>query len=206
MTFPSLRAACRTVPTTWPRLAISSCVATTMSLLTERSPSDRRISMAARRLSCTSFITTRRSTSLPSMAVPRAQEPKSTTREGWNRPTMRSTMTEMTESEVILYPKQGPLRYFRLAGDRGFQRPIFNLRFALTPTLSLQERGLCKGVLLERGFCKGFQHRYRAALGPSNIVQAELAMETNRSPVDVTIVSNGLGRAGSSPSLLVSAA
>lgn len=37
-----------------------------------------------------------------SLASPRAREPKSTTLDGLNRPTMRSTMTKTTDSEVIL--------------------------------------------------------------------------------------------------------
>ena len=36
------------------------------------------------------------------LASPRDREPKSTTRDGWNRPTTRSTMTEMSASEVIV--------------------------------------------------------------------------------------------------------
>ena len=50
-------------------------------------------------------------------------------------------------------PSRRPLRNLRLAGDRGFQWSALNLRFALTPTLSLQERGFCKGPRQGRGSC-----------------------------------------------------
>ena len=101
-TLPSRSAALRTVPTTCPLLAISSGVVTMMSLLTGRSPNTRRISIAARRLSETVPKTTSKSTSLHSPAVPRPWEPKSTTRDGSKRVTMRSTMVEMIGPEGIV--------------------------------------------------------------------------------------------------------
>ncbi len=65
-----------------------------------------------------------------------------------------------------------PLRNVPLAGDRGVQWPDFNLRFALTPTLSLQERGFCKGLFIERAS--------RTAPGiviwPSEFTRAETCM------------------------------
>ena len=99
---PSRSAAWSTVPITVPRRLISSGVVTTISLLNGRSPRARLISTAARRLSGTSRITTRRSTSLDPSAVPRACDPKRTTRDGWNLPTMRSTIVAIFAFEVIV--------------------------------------------------------------------------------------------------------
>ncbi len=50
-----------------------------------------------------------------------------------------------------IFSKRRPLHNVRLASERGVQWPDFNLRFALTPTLSLQERGFCKGLKSSRG-------------------------------------------------------
>ena len=100
-TLPSRSAAWRTVPTTCPRRSTSSGVATTMSLLIGRSPSDLRMSTAVRRLSGTSGNPTSRSTSLHGCAVPRAWEPNSRTLDGWKRSTIRSTIVDIVVSDAV---------------------------------------------------------------------------------------------------------
>ncbi len=159
-TLPSQSAAWRTVPAMSPRLAISSGVVTTISLLADISPSDRRISIAAARLSCTPRMTTSRSTSLHSLASPRACEPKSKTRDGWNRPTIRSTMVEMFASVVIpasgggnVASRPAPSAHVQDSISSPFAPPPFRhscdicpLRERASPSYSVQDSPARQGI------------------------------------------------------------
>ena len=99
----------------FPRRSTSSGVATTMSLQTGRSPKIRRISIAESRLSVPLGRITSKSTSLHSVAAPRAWDPKRTTCEGRKPLTMRSTMIDMSVSEAATFKLNLPRRHFRIA-------------------------------------------------------------------------------------------
>ena len=135
------------------RRVTSSGVAITMSLQTGRSPRARRISIAVSRLSDTLGRITSKSTSLESVAVPRAWDPKRTSREGFQPSTMRSTMVDMNVSRGRYFHAMRPYRRWTISTSPQccFRYSATSLRWQRCGLSSLQSRQPPETIFFRNG-------------------------------------------------------